>query len=145
MKHIETNLQRRKNYMLKNMLKLLPLSTVKNLTLSRWLIKVVSEAPNLVDYESLQLSSVQSLTLRPFLSKDCFRTITYLLNISPNLESLEVIINKSPFNDEPELYPFCDEINIDSPDTGDDWETGLSLPCMLHHLKVVEICNVEGR
>ncbi|XP_026424389.1 uncharacterized protein LOC113320710 [Papaver somniferum] len=93
-----------------NMLKLLKaLSTMKNLTLSRWLIKLVSEAPNLVDYESLQLSSVQSLTLRPFLSKDCFRTITYLLNISPNLESLEVIIYKSPFNDEPELYPFCDE------------------------------------
>ncbi|OVA14426.1 F-box domain [Macleaya cordata] len=54
------------------------------------------------------------------------------------------ILEKYPYD--PRMYPFCDEINSNSPNNiGDDWEeAGLSLPCMLYHLKFVKIFGVKG-
>lgn len=129
-----------------NMMKLLrAVRSVKNLTLSRWLIRVMSEVPELLDCHTFEYSNLRRLTLRPFLSKECLPTIIYLLKISPNIESLCVVINESPYDDGPPKYPLCDEINEDSPDISDDWETGLSLPCFLYDLKTVAIHNVKGR
>ncbi|XP_026444198.1 F-box/FBD/LRR-repeat protein At1g78750-like isoform X2 [Papaver somniferum] len=130
-----------------NMMKLLKaVRSVKDLMLSRWLIKVMSDVPELLDCHTFEYSNLRGLTLRPYLTKECFRTITYILKISPNIEILCVVINES-FDDDDGLpkYPLCDEINDDSPDTSDDWETGLSLPCFLYNLKVVRIHNVKGR
>ncbi|XP_026382225.1 putative F-box/FBD/LRR-repeat protein At1g78760 isoform X2 [Papaver somniferum] len=107
--------------------------------------KVMSDVPELLDRHTFEYSNLRSLTLRPFLSKECLPTITYLLKISPNIESLCVVINESPFDDGPPKYPLCDEINEDSPDISDDWETGLSLPCFLYDLKTVTVHNVKGR
>ncbi|RZC93457.1 hypothetical protein C5167_007271 [Papaver somniferum] len=129
------------------MMKLLrAVRSVKDLILSRWLIKVMSEVPELLDCHTFEYTNLRGMTLRPFLSKECFRTITYLLKISPNIEILCVVINESLDDDDGlPKYPLCDEINDESPDISDDWETGLSLPCFLYNLKIVRIHNVKGR
>ncbi|KAI3983924.1 hypothetical protein MKX01_021758, partial [Papaver californicum] len=64
------------------------------------------------DCHTFQYSKLRSLTLWSFLSKECFRTITYLFRISPNIESLYVIINKSLANDGRPKYPYCDEVIV---------------------------------
>ncbi|KAI3838763.1 hypothetical protein MKX03_004709, partial [Papaver bracteatum] len=45
--------------------------------------------------------------------------------------------------DTPPLFPYCDEIN-DSRSQKDFWDSGLSLPCMLYHLKFVKIRGLRG-
>lgn len=84
------------------------------------------------------------MELQTYLRKNCFPAIAYLLKISPKLESLYIQINKD-YSDEPLVYPFCDEIISDPQNVGDDWETEVSLPCMMHHLKFVKLIPVQGR
>ncbi|OVA07742.1 F-box domain [Macleaya cordata] len=125
-----------------NIMKLLrALHTVKDLTLSPSLLEVVSGAPNLLDSQPPQFCNLRCLMLGTFLSRDCFPAITYLFRISPNMESLYLIIKKC--SDEPQMYPFYDEINSKSANI-DDWEAGLLLPCMLYHLEFVKIIGVQG-
>ncbi|KAI3839258.1 hypothetical protein MKW92_039857 [Papaver armeniacum] len=103
-----------------NMMKLLrAVRSVKNLTLSRWLIRVMSDVPELLDRHTFEYSNLR--------------------------KSLCVIINESPYDDGPPKYPLCDEINEDSPVVRADWETGLTLPCFLYDLKIVTVHNVKGR
>lgn len=84
------------------------------------------------------------MELQTYLRKNCFPAIAYLLKISPKLESLYIQINKD-YSDEPLVYPFFDEIISDPQNVGDDWETEVSLPCMMHHLKFVKLIPVQGR
>ncbi|KAI3955284.1 hypothetical protein MKW98_020917 [Papaver atlanticum] len=58
-----------------------------------------------------------------------------------------LMLNRSflKFNyDKPPVYPFCDEVKINPEDIGDYWDAGLSLPCMICHLKSVEIKGLRG-
>ncbi|RZC64412.1 hypothetical protein C5167_008097 [Papaver somniferum] len=45
---------------------------------------------------------------------------------------------------EPPLYPYCDEVKFNPENIGDYWEAGLSLPCMIFLLKLVEIKGLRG-
>ncbi|KAF9588378.1 hypothetical protein IFM89_016172 [Coptis chinensis] len=68
---------------------------VRALTVSPWLLEVVSNPPvALVEALSLQFLNLRHLKLITWLSSDCIHAITYLLNISPNLESLNVKLIK---------------------------------------------------
>ncbi|KAI3867067.1 hypothetical protein MKX03_007344 [Papaver bracteatum] len=81
-----------------NIMKLLrAVRSVKNLTLSRWLIRVMSEVPELLDCHTFEYSNLRHLTLRPFLSKECLPTITYILKISlsgVSSDSLQTLVHR---------------------------------------------------
>ncbi|MCL7044457.1 hypothetical protein MKW94_015282 [Papaver nudicaule] len=43
------------------------------------------------------------------------------------------------------LYPYCDEVKFNPENIGDYWDAGLSLSCMICHLRFVEINDLSGR
>ncbi|OVA06691.1 F-box domain [Macleaya cordata] len=120
------------------------LQNVETLRLSVWFLEVISGAPALLEGVPTQFSNLRCLKLETWLSRDCVNLITYILEISPNVESLFLEINEDFFGMQP-MYPYWDEVWFNSPKIEVFWEAGVSLQCMLHHLKYVEIRGVQGR
>ncbi|MCL7033593.1 hypothetical protein MKW94_022013, partial [Papaver nudicaule] len=100
-------------------------------------------APDILDGRSLDFCNLQLLELQTYLSRDCLHSVLYILKISPNLESLSLKISERNYQ-KPPVYPFCDEVKINPENIGDYWDAGLSLPCMICHLKFVEIKGLRG-
>ncbi|RZC76305.1 hypothetical protein C5167_000386 [Papaver somniferum] len=66
-----------------------------------------------------------------------------LVRMLHNVKSLALSGYFQILFDTPPLFPYCDEIN-DSRSQEDYWDSGLSLPCMLYHLKFVKIRGLRG-
>ncbi|KAF9588371.1 hypothetical protein IFM89_008801 [Coptis chinensis] len=96
--------------------------------------KVVSNPPvALVEALSLQFRNLKHLKLITWLSGDCICGITYLLNICPKLESININIIKR------EVYSHDGDRGIILSSITSKYEgTGLTLQCM-YYLKYVEI------
>ncbi|XP_010272779.1 PREDICTED: F-box/LRR-repeat protein At4g14103-like isoform X2 [Nelumbo nucifera] len=65
------------------------LSNAKSLTLSAYLLEMISEAPSYVlECLPTPFCNLRYLRLKTWLSRDCIRAIAYLLKCSPNIETL---------------------------------------------------------
>ncbi|KAI3938362.1 hypothetical protein MKW98_015261 [Papaver atlanticum] len=130
------------------MMKLLrELHNVKDLTLSEYILKALSGAPNMLGSQPHQLyNNLQTLKLRTCLTRGCLQSITYLLRISPRVESLSLQLFESPFDDRCRRGGFLDfdEVTYDSGIVGNNRESWLLLPCMIDHLKLAEIHGIRG-
>ncbi|XP_026425215.1 uncharacterized protein LOC113321521 [Papaver somniferum] len=112
----------------KRMLKYLgAVSMVRDMGLSPGFLEVLSQAPDLLSCQQLHLYNLQDLSLLMWLTRGSLRALAYLLSISPNITRLFLESKQSTLTG-----------------VGDDWETGLSLPGMLSHLKYVEMEEAEG-
>ncbi|RZC83636.1 hypothetical protein C5167_046423 [Papaver somniferum] len=110
------------------MLKLLgSLHAVKELKLSPGVLEVLVGAPGLLDSQPRQFCNMQYLKLEMWLTGGCACVITYLLELSPNLESLYLTLKESNLQD-----------------AFDDSEQRFSRLCVLAHLKSVEISEAKG-
>ncbi|KAF9588808.1 hypothetical protein IFM89_016168 [Coptis chinensis] len=92
----------------------------------------------LVEALSLQFRNLKHLKLITWLSGDCICGITYLLNICPKLESININIIKR------EVYSHDGDRGIILSSITSKYEgTGLTLQCM-YYLKYVEIQGIVG-
>ncbi|KAI3939376.1 hypothetical protein MKW98_022244 [Papaver atlanticum] len=118
---------------------------VENLTLSCLSLEFASASIGSLDIQPLQLRNLKYLKLRTSLSRNSMNAVTNSLKISPNIESISLVINQKRISEHP-MYPYFDEeIKVHSADVKDYWKAGLPLPSMLYHLKAVEIKGIEGR
>ncbi|XP_026405819.1 putative FBD-associated F-box protein At5g56700 isoform X2 [Papaver somniferum] len=92
----------------------------------RALHNVLSQVPNLLGRQPAEFCNLQLLKLETCLTIGCLCAITYLLKISPNIES---------------LFLTSKEWNLADVD---DWEVTLSSPHMFSHLKYIEFREVYG-
>ncbi|PIA28827.1 hypothetical protein AQUCO_06600033v1 [Aquilegia coerulea] len=112
-----------------NMISLLiQVSNAKALTLSSWLIEVISKPPALLQGLPLQFHILKYLKLKTWFSRECVCAILNLLTISPKVETLIVELSK---------------MLVNPTDMGEGQETELSLQCM-DHLKFVTIQGFLG-
>lgn len=112
----------------KRMLKFLrALHCVKELKLSPGFFEVLSRSPNLLDNPPLQFDNLRYLKMELWLTRGCLDVITHLLKISPNVESIYITSKE------------CGLENFNGV-----WEPELSQPCMLSHLKFIEIGAIQG-
>ncbi|KAI3912400.1 hypothetical protein MKW92_048607 [Papaver armeniacum] len=116
---------------------------VKILMLNRSFLKALGGAPDTLKAQHLEFYNLQRLELQAYLSRDCLQSIFYLIKISPNIESLFLQIFQHNC-DKPPAYPFCHEVKINPENIGDYWDPELSLPCMICHLKFVEVKGLRG-
>ncbi|XP_026430840.1 putative F-box/FBD/LRR-repeat protein At1g78760 [Papaver somniferum] len=114
-------------YVIRIMELLVAVRKVKRLELSSGFLEVLWRAADSINCQFPWLCNLQSLRVESRFTRGSLRSIAYLLTISPNVKSIKLEPNKS--------Y---------SPDVGDDWEEGFSLPGMLSHLNIVRIENVDG-
>ncbi|KAI3836250.1 hypothetical protein MKX03_018029 [Papaver bracteatum] len=119
------------------------LHNVKVLSLNHSFLKALGGAPAILAAQHLEFYNLQRLEIRTYLSRDCLQSIFYLLKISPKMESFSLQLFERNYN-VPPLYPFCDEVKINPENIGDYWEAELSLPCMIRHLKFVEVKGISG-
>ncbi|KAI3960213.1 hypothetical protein MKW98_016937 [Papaver atlanticum] len=117
---------------------------VKVLKLRCSFIKALGGSPHILDTQLLKFYNLRCLELWTYLSRDCLYSIFYVLKISPNIESVSLQILPVQNYDKPPVYPFCDEVKINPENIGDYWDAGLSLPCMMCHLKYVKIEGLCG-
>ncbi|XP_026445006.1 F-box/FBD/LRR-repeat protein At1g16930-like isoform X2 [Papaver somniferum] len=76
-------------------------------------------------------------------SRDCLRWVFYILKSFPDIESVSLRI--SQHHDEPLLDEYREEVKSYPENIrGDYWDAELSLPCMICHLKFVEINGLCG-
>ncbi|KAF9588824.1 hypothetical protein IFM89_016184 [Coptis chinensis] len=101
---------------------------VKSLTLAAWFLQIVSTPPAALESLSMQFLNLRYIKLDTWLSRDCIHAIICLLNMSPNVETLAVEVNKE--------MPMLNSDKIE-----EYQDTGLALQTM-HHLKVIEIQGV---
>ncbi|RZC46962.1 hypothetical protein C5167_039912 [Papaver somniferum] len=116
---------------------------VKVLTLRNAFIKALGGSPGILDAQPPKFCNLQHLELETYLSRDCLCSIFYVLKISPNIESVSLQISKLNLYAFP-VYPYCDEVKFNPENIGDYWDAGLSLSCMILHLKFVEIKGLRG-
>ncbi|XP_026382463.1 putative F-box/LRR-repeat protein At3g42770 [Papaver somniferum] len=100
---------------------------VKDMFLSPGFLEVLSQAANLLGCQPTRLCNLQYLTLELWCTRGCLRAIAYLLSISPNINSIFLVLKESSLVD-----------------VGDDWEAGLSVRGMLSHLEYVQVEDMEG-
>ncbi|KAI3873871.1 hypothetical protein MKW98_001520 [Papaver atlanticum] len=105
--------------------------------------KALGGSPGILDAQPLKCCNLQHLELETYLSRDCLCSIFYVLEISPNIESVSLQISKLNLL-APPVYPYCDEVKFSPENIGDYWDAGLSLSCMILHLKFVEIKGLRG-
>ncbi|RZC66026.1 hypothetical protein C5167_009720 [Papaver somniferum] len=103
-------------------------STVKQMELTAGFLELLSQAPDLLDFQPPRLCNLQHLVLDMWSTRGCLQAISYVLRIYPNVSYLSLR---------------CD-MKSNSENVDDDWETGLSSRGMLSHLKYVQIERVEG-
>ncbi|KAI3922910.1 hypothetical protein MKW98_007041, partial [Papaver atlanticum] len=109
------------------------LSDVKYLTLSHRVLKILSNAPDLLQSQP----QLQNMTLETCLSQDCLPGIAYLLKISPNIKSLSLMLDMKP-SDVTAEQPYCDESNSGS------LEHYWKLEYTLNYLLAVHITKFRG-
>ncbi|XP_026396380.1 F-box/LRR-repeat protein At3g03030-like [Papaver somniferum] len=102
------------------------LHNVRELTLSPCFLQVLSQVPNLLGSQPAKFCNLQCLKLETCLTTGCLCAITYLLKISPNIES---------------LFLTSKEWNLAEVD---DWEVTLSSLHTFSHLKFIEFREVYG-
>ncbi|KAI3880833.1 hypothetical protein MKX03_014673, partial [Papaver bracteatum] len=102
-----------------------------------------------IDSQLPQYQNLRYMNLRTSLSTDSLNAITYLLKITPNIESIDIHITqhyiackKQKLFHKPAVCPYFDQVN--SADVESYWKTKLSLPSMLHSLKSVKIFGAQG-
>ncbi|KAF9588811.1 hypothetical protein IFM89_016171 [Coptis chinensis] len=97
------------------------------------------ESPvSLVEVRPLQFLNLRHLNLITWLSGDCIHAIAYLLNSSPNVESLNLKLTKR------DVYVFDGDEEVFHPTIASKYQdTGLTLRCM-YNLKYVEIQGILG-
>ncbi|KAI3943992.1 hypothetical protein MKW92_031512 [Papaver armeniacum] len=122
---------------------------VKDLRLSYLSLEFASGALEKLDGQLPQYHNLRYMKLRTSLSTDSLNAITYLLKITPNVESIDIHITqhyiartKERLFHKPAVCPYFDQ--VDSADVESYWKTKLSLPSMLHSLKSVKILGAQG-
>ncbi|KAI3944643.1 hypothetical protein MKW98_021101 [Papaver atlanticum] len=112
------------------------------------LLNFVSCILEKLDTRLPRYQNLKCIKLETSLSPDSLNAITYLLKLTPNIESIEVKITQHYIADakgklfqKPVMCPYFDEVNsaVES-----YWKTKLSLPSMLRSLKSVKILGVQG-
>ncbi|KAI3867457.1 hypothetical protein MKX03_010037 [Papaver bracteatum] len=92
---------------------------------------------------TLNFSFLKNWELQTCRLGDCLRSLLYILKSSPNIESVALRI--SQHRDEPPLDEYREEVKSNPENIGEDyWDAELSLPCMICHLKFVEINGLCG-
>ncbi|XP_026460147.1 F-box/LRR-repeat protein At3g58930-like isoform X2 [Papaver somniferum] len=87
--YLERSEEEKEDLYPKRMMKMLrALHNMEKLTLSASFVQVLSKAPGLTQCQPPQFHSLQWLKLTTCLTRGCLAAITYLLKISPKLESL---------------------------------------------------------
>lgn len=106
------------------------LHDVKELTVtSPDFVQVLGGSPISIEAQSSpQFYYLRRLKLETSFTRGCLRALIYLLKTSPLVE-----------------YLFLARYESGLIDAEDDEELGLSLPCLMFHLKHVEIREVKGR
>ncbi|KAI3935276.1 hypothetical protein MKW92_020577 [Papaver armeniacum] len=102
---------------------------VEVLTLNHYFLEALGGAPDIQHTQPTEHFNIQHLKLQTYLSRDCLRSIFFVLNNSPNIESISLQISQVVF----------DPDNI-----GGYWDAVLSLPCRMCHLKIAEIKGLRG-
>ncbi|KAF9588823.1 hypothetical protein IFM89_016183 [Coptis chinensis] len=103
---------------------------LKSLTLGAWFLQIISKPPAALESLSMQFLSLRYIKLKTWLSGDCIRAMKSLLNMSPNVETLTVEVNKE--------MPIINSSKIEEyQDTGSPLQT-------MHHLKVIKIQGILG-
>ncbi|KAF9588377.1 hypothetical protein IFM89_008807 [Coptis chinensis] len=111
---------------------------VRALTISPWMLEVLNPPVSLVEVRPLQFLNLRHLNLITWLSGDCIHAIAYLLNSSPNVESLNLKLTKR------DVYVFDGDEEVFHPTIASKYQdTGLTLRCM-YNLKYVEIQGILG-
>ncbi|RZC67505.1 hypothetical protein C5167_011191 [Papaver somniferum] len=93
-------------------------------------VKVLSEAPGLLDSHPHMSLNVQHLKLKTCLSRNCLHSITYLLRNSPLVQSLCIVLKRKAFGSESDR---------------EDWDAESSPSCELQNLKLVDIQCIQGQ
>ncbi|RZC94041.1 hypothetical protein C5167_016734 [Papaver somniferum] len=89
------------------------------------------------------LKNLELQTDQTCFSRDCLRWVFYILKSFPDIESVSLRI--SQHHDEPLLDEYREEVKSYPENIrGDYWDAELSLPCMICHLKFVEINGLCG-
>ncbi|KAI3836249.1 hypothetical protein MKX03_018028 [Papaver bracteatum] len=117
------------------------INSVKVLMLNHIFLKALGGAPDTLKTRNLEFYNLQRLELQTYLSRDCLQSVFYVIKTSPNIESLSLQIFQQNY-DKPPAYPICNEINPEI--IGDYWDPEFSLPCMICHLKFVEVKGLRG-
>ncbi|KAI3863650.1 hypothetical protein MKW98_031242 [Papaver atlanticum] len=90
---------------------------------------------------SFTLKNLSSLNFMPKVFMKFFRGLhkVKLLKLRP------YFIKPLYLHNDPQLYPCCDEVKFNPENIGDYWDAGLSMSCMICHLKYLEIKGLLGR
>ncbi|KAI3832463.1 hypothetical protein MKW92_018033 [Papaver armeniacum] len=122
---------------------------VKELRLSYLSLEFASGALEKLDSQLPQYHNLRYMKLRTSLSTDSLNAITYLLKITPNVESIDIHITqhyiartKERLFHKPAVCPYFDQVNV--ADVESYCQTKLSLPSLLHSLKSVKIFGTQG-
>ncbi|KAI3861597.1 hypothetical protein MKW98_000549 [Papaver atlanticum] len=146
-KHWKISAEKKGLYANKMMKLLRGLYNVKDLRLSEFILKALGGAPNMLGCQPHQLyHNLRTLKLRTWLTRGCLHSITYLLRISPHIESLSLELSEGLFDVQCRRGGYLDfnEVTFDSEILGNNREAWLLLPCMMDHLKYAEIQGVRG-
>ncbi|OVA14883.1 F-box domain [Macleaya cordata] len=134
------NDKERKLYSQRMMKFLRALHNVETLAIRAPFLYVVSADTALLESTHIQFCNIRCLKLRTWLSRDCINSITYILRISPNIETLFLDIIRDKKGILP-IYAIPDEVRFNSANIEIHLETEVSL----HHLKDVTIRGAQGR
>ncbi|KAI3858359.1 hypothetical protein MKX03_024683 [Papaver bracteatum] len=111
---------------------------VKVLTLDHNFLEALGGAPDILQTQPTEHFNIQHLKLHTYLSRNCLRSIFFVINNSPNAESISLQRSQAT------ACPYYNEVKFDPDNIGDYWDAGLSLPCRICHLKIVEIKGLRG-